>query len=119
MNAISWIAISHRMICASRLREKKDASPTTTMTPQLIRTMARLVVMWLPAFAMDELLKAEPSALSMNGLNVATKWAFAARTYVNTTAMPMPATDPVTGETMRERYTYSPPARGIASSRWR
>ena len=38
---------------------------------------------------------------------------------MNTTAMPMPAIDPAAGETTRERNTYSPPARGIASSRWR
>ncbi len=53
----------------------------------------------------------------MNGVYAAKKWALAASTYVNTTARPMPAIEPATGETMRDRNTYSPPARGIASTR--
>src|SRR6266571_2615076 len=87
--------------------------------------MATLIVAtapWLVTFPaaslMAELLKAAPSEVSMKGVYVAVKFAFAARMYVNAMQMLMPAMAPSAGEMMRERYTYSPPARGIASSRY-
>src|ERR1700730_9676990 len=64
---------------------------------------------------MLELPNAAPSAVRRNGKYVAVKFAFAARKYVKATQMPMPNTAPSAGEMMRETYTYSPPARGIAS----
>ena len=78
-----------------------------------------MLVTWLAALAIELLLKAAPSATSMNGANVATKWALAASTQVNTTAIAMPAIEPAVGDTIRDRNTYSPPARGTAWSRYR
>jgi hypothetical protein len=57
-----------------------------------------------------------PRPVRVNGMKIAVNWAFAARMYVNATAMPMPTIAPSAGEITRD--TYSPPARGIACSRY-
>src|SRR3984957_1171771 len=108
--------IRARMICATRRSEKIDNTAQMTMTPQLMAAIAPLLVTWLAALTSAWLWNAAPSAVSMNGVNVAAKWALADSTQVNTTAMAKPATEPATGDTMRDRNTYSPPARGMAAS---
>src|SRR5712691_10532216 len=103
-----------RITCASRRIDTRDTAPTTrSMTTLIVATAPWLVT--LPAASlMAELFNAAPRAVSMNGVYAAVKLAFAARMYVKAMQIEIPAIAPRAGEMMRERYTYSPPARGIA-----
>ena len=91
------------MTWARRRIDTRETAPTTSSMTTLIAATAPWLVTLFAASLIAELLKAAPSAVSMNGVYAAVKFAFAARMYVNAMQMPMPAIAPSAGEMMRER----------------
>ncbi len=79
-NATTCSTISQKMILATILTENSDSAATISMTATLSQAIAMLLVRWVPAFARAVEWNAEPSPLSMNGVNCAAKCALVDRT---------------------------------------